>query len=27
LKDGETEKRLIGLHSVDKIKEWVNSWE
>jgi thioredoxin 1 len=25
LKDGETEKRLIGLHSVDKIKEWANS--
>ena len=25
LKDGTTEKRLVGLQSVDKIKEWANS--
>lgn len=25
LKDGSIDKRLIGLHSVDKIKEWANS--
>ena len=25
LKDGSTEKKLVGLHSVDKIKEWVNT--
>ena len=25
LKDSSTEKRLVGLHSVDKIKEWVNT--
>lgn len=25
LKDGDDEKRLIGLQTVDKIKEWANS--